>query len=313
MTAAGPMHSSIAAAFVRACRLDVSVRKPGNVSRASAGHGMQAEQFVASALAAAPALCRPGAPVGARIEAAVQASLAVAGCNTNLGILLLCAPLAAAAEQPGALADAAALQAALQRVLAALGPDDAAACFRAIARANPGGLGQAPEADVRDAPPIGLVQAMALAAHRDSIARQYAEGYADLFGQALPLLQQGSPSWATGDADAPDAQATARVQALYLHWLAGWPDSHIVRRQGLATALDVQQQARAWIGHPQPDADHSFHEWDDSLKAGATNPGTTADLTVASLFAAGMLASAESGRHARGGMQQGCGPAGDDT
>ena len=38
-------------AFLCACRLDVAVRKPGNVSRASPGHGMQAAMFLASAAA----------------------------------------------------------------------------------------------------------------------------------------------------------------------------------------------------------------------------------------------------------------------
>ena len=86
------------ACFLRACELDVAVRKPGNVSLASPGHGMHAAMFIASAEAAAGPLFEPGARVGERIEAAVAATWAVAGCNTNLGILLLCAPIAKAVE-----------------------------------------------------------------------------------------------------------------------------------------------------------------------------------------------------------------------
>jgi nicotinamide-nucleotide amidase len=63
------------AAFLRACRLDVAVRKPGNVSLASAGHRMQAQQFLASAEAAAGPLFEPGASVGQRIEGAVACFL----------------------------------------------------------------------------------------------------------------------------------------------------------------------------------------------------------------------------------------------
>ncbi len=40
------------ACFLQACWLDVAVRKPGNVSLASAGHRMQADMFLASAQAA---------------------------------------------------------------------------------------------------------------------------------------------------------------------------------------------------------------------------------------------------------------------
>ncbi len=79
------------------------MRKPGNVSLHSAGHDMRAQQFLDSARASAPALFDPRAGVGARIEAAVRATRAVAGCNTNLGILLLCAPLARAHERLAAV------------------------------------------------------------------------------------------------------------------------------------------------------------------------------------------------------------------
>ena len=67
------------ACFVRACELDVAVRKPGNVSRESSGHGMHADMFIASAHAAAGPLFEPGARVGQRIEAAVAATWEVAG------------------------------------------------------------------------------------------------------------------------------------------------------------------------------------------------------------------------------------------
>ena len=40
------------ASYLQACELDVAVRKPGNVSRLSAGHGMQAELFRAIRAAA---------------------------------------------------------------------------------------------------------------------------------------------------------------------------------------------------------------------------------------------------------------------
>jgi triphosphoribosyl-dephospho-CoA synthetase len=134
-------------AFLRACRLDVEAAKPGNVSIASAGHGMQAAQFIDSAEAAAPALFARGARVGERILDAVTRTRHVAGCNTNLGIVLLVAPLAAALESVGDTAplDAARWQASVETVLSRLDVDDARAAYRAIALANPGGLGDAPE------------------------------------------------------------------------------------------------------------------------------------------------------------------------
>jgi triphosphoribosyl-dephospho-CoA synthase len=266
--------------FLRACELDVTVRKPGNVSVASPGHRMQAEQFIASAQAAAGALFEPGTPVGERIERAVAATQAAVACNTNLGIVLLIAPLAAAAEQPGALDGATALREALDAVLAALDAADARAAYRAIALANPAGLGHVAEADVRSVPQIGLRDAMALAAPRDLIARQYTNSFADLFDALRRDVDSG---FVLAQADAAD------VQRVYLGWLSRHPDSHIVRKHGGTVAHTVMSAAQAWARHPAPDRVPAFTEWDESLKAAGVNPGTSADLTVATLWTAGML------------------------
>lgn len=282
--------------FLQACRLDVAVRKPGNVSLASAGHGMQARQFLDSAAAAAPALFAPGARVGARIEAAMAATLAVAGCNTNLGIVLLCAPLAAALERCAgswnALGDDArpvALRAALADVLAALDVEDTRAAYRAIAAANPGGLGRAEAQDVAAGPTVGLREAMRLAADRDRIARQYASDYADLFDTGLAALRR--PAAASPRLDA------AAVQALFLACLGRWPDSHIVRKFGADVAQAVTDEAAPWLrraeGGERVGDDPAFAAWDEDLKARGLNPGTSADLTVTTLFIAGALGVAD--------------------
>lgn len=266
-------------AFLRACTLDVAVRKPGNVSMHSAGHGMQAEQFLASARVAADALAAPGASVGARIEAAVRATRAEVGCNTNLGIVLLCAPLAAAAEQPGPL------RSALARVLAGLDVQDAAAAFRAIALAQPGGLGEAPEADVRRPAEVSLLQAMQLAADRDRIARQYRDGFAELFELGLAALP---PGFVLVENPVP----VAPVQAVFLAWLASASDSHIVRKQGEVVAQNVMAAAQHWRARDATaagfDTDPGFRAWDEGLKAASVNPGTSADLTVATMMLAGL-------------------------
>ena len=287
-----PQAASAAAraAFVRACTLDVMVRKPGNVSVASPGHGMQAQQFIDSARAASQPLCEPGARVGARIEGAVRASWAAAGCNTNLGIVLLCAPLAAAFEQV-VTGHAGSLHAALAHTLQTLDAQDAAAAFRAIAHANPGGLGDAPQQDVREAPTIGLREAMGLAAHRDLIARQYQQGFDDLWRIGLAPVPSSFPLMAEGNT----ADARGAVQSVYLAWLAAVPDSHIVRKHGEAVAHSVMSAAQGWqrsaaahAGHL--DDDQAFIAWDETLKSQRINPGTTADLTVATLLLHGLQA-----------------------
>lgn len=268
-------------AFRWACALDVQARKPGNVSIASAGHGMQATLFIASAEAAAGPLCAPGRSVGERIEGAMRATLAVAHCNTNLGILLLCAPLAQACETWSRDQGLPALRQQLEGVLQALSVADARAAYRAIAAAQPGGLGDAAQQDVRAEPTIGLREAMALAADRDRIAWQYAHGHADLFDLGLPVFEA-----------ALSFGPSVAMQHTFLACLTAWPDSHIVRKHGLASAHSVMAEARPWHARARAgqalDADPAFAAWDASLKARGLNPGTSADLSVATALLAAL-------------------------
>lgn len=265
----------IAAAFERACRDELEAPKPGNVHVFADGHRMTTGDFERSAAAAAGPLTAAGARVGGRILGAVEASFAAVGANTNLGIVLLCAPLAAAAEsQPQDL------RSALVRVLEGLDREDAELTFRAIVRASPAGLGHAERHDVF-APAKGtLREAMAEATDRDRIASQYATGFSDIFEIGEPLL-------AAELAASPDRRRA--TLAVHLGFLAAFLDSHIVRKLGAAAAEEVRRQAlklqamaraTARLEDVLPD----ILAWDAALKQAGINPGTSADLTVATLF-----------------------------
>jgi len=279
-------------AFCAACALDVAVRKPGNVSLASPGHGMQAALFIASAQAAAAPLCARGASVGERIEGAITATWAAVDCNTNLGIVLLCAPIAHAAQRLQPAPTREALRAAIGASLAGLSIDDASAAFRAIARARPAGLGRVSSQDVHTPATVNLRAAMALAAERDRIARLYRDGFDVLFD--VPWPHGFSPS--SFDMQSTPSPATvADVQRLYTTLLASWPDSHIVRKHGEAVAQNVMTAAQAWLAREPAavrslDSDPAYAAWDEALKSQGVNPGTTADLTVATLMLAGVVA-----------------------
>lgn len=88
----------IAEAYVSACHDELRALKPGNVHDFADGHRMAVAQFETSAAASAGPLTSPGASVGERILGAIEATRAAVGVNTNLGIVLLSAPLAMAAE-----------------------------------------------------------------------------------------------------------------------------------------------------------------------------------------------------------------------
>jgi triphosphoribosyl-dephospho-CoA synthase len=295
------MTGIIADAFIAACRDELEAPKPGNVHVHAGGHGMTVAQFEASAAAAAGPLCAPGARVGPRIRGAIEATIAAVGVNTNLGIVLLCAPLAAAAEvvlafggapvprPQGRVGEARSqaeeggddLRHALRRTIDALDVADAADAFAAIVQASPAGLGRAERHDVFAPPQVTLKQAMAEAADRDRVACQYPTGFADIF-------DIGAPVHAAAAARGSDpAFATL---AVYLGFLSGFPDSHIVRKYGAETAAEVRRTALkfdALLRETQNPASlmGELLAWDADLKARRINPGTTADLTVATSFA----------------------------
>src|SRR5262245_29188590 len=167
-------RETIQAAYLAACRQEMEALKPGNVHLFADGHRMSAGDFFDSADASAVPLTDPGLPIGTRILDAVRATRQAVGSNTNLGILLLCAPLAAAARL-----DVRDLRGSVDTVLRSMTMDDAKAVFEAIVLASPGGLGTAEAYDVRNAPTVPLLQAMSEAAARDMIARQYVTAFQD--------------------------------------------------------------------------------------------------------------------------------------
>ena len=269
-------EKAIANAFIAACFDELEAPKPGNVHVYLDGHRMTAADFRRSAEAAAAPIARAGASVGMRILGAIEATRAAVNDNTNLGIVLLCAPLARAAEQSiGSLRQATA------QVLVALDREDADLAFRAIALAAPAGLGRVETHDVFQPATVSLLEAMAAAAERDRIARQYANGFSDIFDLGRSSFDTARRHW--GD----DQKAV--TLAVYLSFLAAFPDTHIERKFGREIALSVQQEAeplneaaQKW-GDPAP-IFSSCLAFDARLKARGLNPGASADLTVATLF-----------------------------
>jgi triphosphoribosyl-dephospho-CoA synthase len=268
----------IAAAVLDSCRWDVLAFKPGNVSVHSAGHGMSAEDFLLSAELIAPVMAEPDLTVGERILQSVEVTERRVGCNTNLGIILLCAPLVQAAMLP---APGENLRERLSQVLAGLDQADARLVFQAIRLAAPGGLGKSEAHDVASEPTVGLLEAMATAQGRDRIAYQYVHDFEDIFATGLPALR---------DWERQGGNREMAVVVCYLRFLATFPDSHVQRKLGEHEANAVRREAQLLeteyeaCENPHAAA-RLLHDFDKKLKQGGINPGTSADLTVASLLA----------------------------
>jgi triphosphoribosyl-dephospho-CoA synthase len=257
-----------------ACLLEVSAAKPGNVTPAHDFCDTTYADMVRSGLALGPVFASQRARrrgVGELIADGVRATERVAGTNTNLGIVLLFAPLVRAAATQR---EEEALRSAAERILEQLDVDDATAAFAAMARARPGGLGDAPEHDVRAPARVSLREAMAVAAHRDSIASEYATGYAIVFDTGLGLL---------ADALRDGVSTLDAIVSLHIGLLASYPDTLIERKAGAETARAVMRAARE-----VRDGTRSLADFDASLRGPdhRLNPGTSADLVAATLLAA---------------------------
>ena len=268
--------AELSAAAQLACLLEVSAPKPGNVSPGLHFHDTRYEDFLASAVAIGPAMGGAGShPLGTTIRHAVAATRQVAGHNTNLGIVLLLAPLCRAA----ALETHDGLRPALDDVLASTTVADAAEVYAAIRLAAPGGLGSAGAQDVAAPPTVTLRDAMALAAGRDSIAREYVTGFHYTFDIGAPALRR-----ARGDG----LSWTDAVVETFLAVLAAIPDSHIARKLGPGAAAEVSRRAeevRAAGGVRTPAGQAAIASLDRELRDARNrhNPGTTADLTAAAI------------------------------
>ena len=266
--------------FLSACRADVEAIKPGNVSIHSAAHQMRGEDFIKSAQACVTAICSPQSSLGERILCAVQDTRKAVSMNTNLGIILLCAPLIQAIY----FGSGKSLRQSLRQVLANTTVDDARFAYQAIRLSEAGGLGCVAQADIATKPDISLLDAMRLAQRRDLIAAQYTNDYRDIFEQACPALLAFYSKWGYN----PSA-----VSGVYMKLLATYPDSLITRKRGKATALHVRRLASAlyekYCRRDEPGTfDTKLLEFDHKLKQDNINPGTTADMTVATVFLANL-------------------------
>ncbi|QDS97727.1 triphosphoribosyl-dephospho-CoA synthase [Adhaeretor mobilis] len=254
-----------------ACIWEATAAKPGNVYRGADFEDLTYVDFLTSATVIGPALERAREQgVGATVLAGVQATRSAVGTNTNLGILLLLAPLAA--QQPDErLAD----------ILASLSAEDTKRVYEAIRLAKPGGLGKVDAADVRAEPPAGLslINSMQLAADRDLVAKQYTNGFADvhwLADRIETFENSGEPF-------------SGAIVRGYLELLSREPDSLIARKCGLSVAQEVGSRAAAVLERQGQDkeafegaiADFDFYLRSDGHRL---SPGTTADLVAAALF-----------------------------
>lgn len=286
---------SLASQIELACLLEATARKAGNVHPAASFDDLEFADFVDAAQAVAEPLAQAReVGIGRAVLNAIQATrTARVRSNANLGIVLLLAPLAA-------VPDGISLDIGLRDVLSNTSVEDAMHVYEAIRLARPSGLGRAESQDVSTAPSVTLLEAMTLAAERDRIAEQYVSNFDYVLNKALPWLCHDWP-WLglcplaifgqTGMRNVvPIAPWESAIIKLQLRLMADDPDSLIVRKCGQTVGQQVCRRASEMMELDWPHTQQSwngFDAFDLWLRADGNrlNPGTTADLIAATLFA----------------------------
>lgn len=265
--------------YLHVCWLDIQSLKPGNVSVYSNSKDLLVDDFLNSSEVSAAPITEPKASLGDRILLAAKATQEAVGTNTNLGMILLIAPLIQAKYLvSGNLTMPIALENTLQQTTVA----DAQRVYQAIRLANPGGMGQKDNQDISEEPDVSLLNTMKIAADWDLIAAQYSNNFKDIFNFGVPRYQSllkhwGDEKWAT--------------TGLFLSFLSHYPDSLIERKYGLLKAREISDMIsdleKELCHSDSPDRyEAQLLKIDRQLKRNLINPGTSADLTAASIFAA---------------------------
>jgi triphosphoribosyl-dephospho-CoA synthase len=253
-----------------ACLAEVVASKPGNVHRGADFEEMTFGDFAVSSIVIAEGIATAAEGVGQAVLAAVSRTHQFVGQNTNLGIALLLAPLAAIPPEEGT-------QQGIQRVLAGLTAEDATHVYKAIRVASAGHLGSPEKWDVhQEEPPDDLLLAMQAAADRDNIAKQYVTDFHDVFTIADWICDGEQPA------------LDERIVRAHVKAMATWPDSLIARKCGAENAGTATHYARRAV-ECEVDADQYWQavaELDFWLRSDGQqrNPGTTADLVCAATF-----------------------------
>ena len=271
-----PAALSIGQCAELACLLEATAPKVGNVHRGADFEDLSFTDFALSAVAIGPAMDRAAvAGVGLTALDSIRATRQLIASNTNLGIVLLLAPLAAVPR-------AAPLDSGVREVLRGLTTEDSRLVYEAIRLAQPGGLGTVQTMDVAGAPPPDLLAAMHAAADRDLIARQYAEDFSLLWREVVPALVGGPKrGWSL----------TETIIHTHITLIARYGDTLIARKCGAQTAAEISALAGAGLKRGGP-GDESYYvfleDFDFFLRndGNRRNPGATADLVAAGLFAA---------------------------
>ena len=263
-------------AYLFACRKDIELIKPGNVNIKSPHSDTNAEDYLESSLLSSKELFKPDYSLGERILNSIKITRSKIKTNTNLGIILLCAPIIHACIYFNNLT----MREGIKKTLSTSTVKDTQDLCMAINISAPGGLGTREIYDTASKPTVNILEIMNHSASYDRISYQYSHDYSDIFDFIIPRLVFLNKKHNSLDIS---------LSLMFMEILAKIPDSHISRKFDDKIAKKTSNNASDLLKildrEYSPDylADR-LNNLDYEYKKKGINPGTTADLLVASLM-----------------------------
>ncbi|MDB2461254.1 triphosphoribosyl-dephospho-CoA synthase [Gammaproteobacteria bacterium] len=266
-------------AFEYACKLDVFSVKPGNVFHGHPAYGMTHKDFLQSSMACSDVICEQNMDIGEKILECIKSSIDVVGCNTNLGIILLCVPIVEALYMDK---DHKFLQSNLKKVINGINETQTKNIYKAINIAKAGGMGSKDKFDLNNnkSKNFTLLEAMEFASSYDYIAGEYSNNFNNIINTISVNWRNYFKLMGNGE---------SATTATFLKLISSNPDSLIARKHGLDKAKEVSERFKTIadeycvLKNPN-NLNNQLLLLDSELKIQGLNPGTTADVVVASIF-----------------------------
>ena len=263
-------------AYLFACRKDIELIKPGNVNIKSPHSDTKAEDYLESSLLSSKELFKTDYSLGERILNSIKVTRSKVKTNTNLGIILLCAPIIHACIYFNNLT----LREGLKKTLSTSTVKDTQDLCMAINISAPGGLGTREIYDTASKPTVSILEIMNHSASYDRISYQYSHDYSDIFDFIIPRLVFLNKKHNSLDIS---------LSLMFMEILAKIPDSHISRKFDDKIAKKTSNNASDLLKILDREYSPDYlvdrlNNLDYEYKKKGINPGTTADLLVASLM-----------------------------
>ena len=171
------------------CDTEIKSLKPGNVHKYSEGHGMNLKDFLKSSLIISKCLTKNNLDLGKKILISVNEIQNKIKKNTNLGIILMLSPIATIVQEEGIISKEELLKK-IKSLIKKQNIKNSIPIFKAISLTSPGGLGFSKKYDVNELPNTNLYKAMEFAKKKDLIARQYCNGFEDIYKIGIPAYKK---------------------------------------------------------------------------------------------------------------------------